>query len=157
MWTANRSRADRILAAIELPALGLWLGALCGFAFVFAPIAFRVVGANDVSRFAALTSAILGSLTIVGYTCGSIAIVVALVRSREAGDRTFDFLRALLVILALALVWVQSALIVPAMAATTDLHSAAYHELHGRSSLLYGGVVLLGFAALIMAAIRRET
>ena len=157
MWTANRSRADRILAAIELPALGLWLGALCGFAFVFAPVAFRIVGTSDVSRFAALTSAILGTLTIVGYICGSIAVVVALVRSREAGDRTFDFLRALLVLFALVLVWVQSTLIIPAMATTTDLHSAAYHELHGRSSLLYGGVVLFGFVALIMAAIRRES
>lgn len=157
MWTANRSPADRILAAIEVPALGLWLGALCGFAFVFAPVAFRTIGSTDVSRFAALTSSILGSLTMVGYICGGIAIVVALVRSREAGDRTFDFLRALLVVLALALVWVQSALIIPAMAATTDLQSAAYHDLHGRSTLLYGGVVVLGFVALIMAAIRRES
>ena len=38
---ANRTRLDRVLAAIEIPAIGLWLGALCGFAFIFAPAAFR--------------------------------------------------------------------------------------------------------------------
>ena len=86
MWTGNRSRVDRILAAIEIPALGLWIGALCGFAFIFAPIAFRIVAPLDVGRFAALTSAILASLAIMGYCCGGLAIVMALWRSRDAGD-----------------------------------------------------------------------
>ena len=157
MWTASRPRTDRILAAIELPALGLWLGAPCGFAFIVAPIAFRIVGATDVTRFAALTAAILGSLTTFSYVAGAIAIVVALVRSRAAGDRTFDFIRALIVLVALGLIWLQSSVIVPAMAATTDLHSSAYHELHGRSTLIFGGAVLLGLIALVMAAIRRDS
>ena len=38
---AYRTRLDRILAAVEIPAIGLWLGALCGFAFIFAPAAFH--------------------------------------------------------------------------------------------------------------------
>jgi hypothetical protein len=156
MWTASRSRADRILAAIELPALGLWLGALCGFAFVFAPVAFRIVAPLDTARFAALTATVLGMLATAGYICGGIAIVAALIRSREAGDRTYDFLRALFVVLALGLVWAQSAFIIPAMAATTDFHSAAYRQLHSQSSTLYGGVLLLGIIAFIMGAARRE-
>jgi len=156
MWTGNRSRVDRILAAIEIPALGLWLGALCGFAFIFAPIAFRIVAPLDVGRFAALTSAILGSLAVMGYVCGGLAIVMALWRSREAGDRIFDFVRALLIAAALGLVWFESRAIVPAMAAVRDVTSAQYHALHGRSTLVYGGVVLLGFIAIIMAAARRE-
>jgi hypothetical protein len=156
MWTGNRSRVDRILAAIEIPALGLWLGALCGFAFIFAPIAFRIVAPLDIGRFAALTSAILAALEIVGYVCGGVAIVMALWRSLEAGDRIFDFVRALLIAGALALVWFQSRSIVPAMAAVTDVHSAQYHALHSRSTIVYGGVVLLGLIAIVMAAARRE-
>jgi hypothetical protein len=156
MWTGNRSRVDRILAAIEIPALGLWLGALCGFAFIFAPIAFRIVAPLDVGRFAALTSSILAALAIVGYVCGGIAIVMALWRSREAGDRIFDFVRALLVAGALALVWLQSRAIVPAMAAIKDLSSPQYHAFHNRSTLVYAGVVLLGLIAIVMAAARRE-
>jgi fatty acid desaturase len=156
MWTGNRSRADRILAAIEIPALGLWLGALCGFAFIFAPIAFRIVAPTDVGRFAALTSAVLAALAIVGYVCGGVAIVMALARSRDAGDRIFDFVRALCVAVALVLVWFQSRTIVPAMAAVSDVTSAQYHALHNRSTLVYGGVVVLGLIAIVMAAARRE-
>jgi hypothetical protein len=156
MWTGNRSRVDRILAAIEIPALGLWLGALCGFAFIFAPIAFRIVAPVDVERFAALTSEILAALAVLGYVCGGLAILMALWRSREAGDRIFDFVRALLIVLALALVWYQSRAIVPAMGAIRDLASPQYHALHNRSTVVYGGVVLLGLAAIVMAAARRE-
>lgn len=156
MWTGNRSRADRILAAIEIPALGLWLGALCGFAFIFAPIAFRIVAPTDVGRFAALTSAILAALAVVGYVCGGVAILMALARSRDAGDRIFDFVRALCVAIALALVWFQSRTIVPAMAAVSDVASPEYHALHNRSTFVYGGVVVLGLIAIVMAAARRE-
>lgn len=156
MWIGNRSRTDRILAAVEIPALGLWLGALCGFAFIQAPAAFAIVGQTDVAKFAALTTANLHALAIVGYACGGIAIVMALVRSRSAGDRTFDFVRALLVLIALGLVWLESATIVPAMSQITDVHSAEYHALHGRSTMVYGGVVLLALAALVMTALRRD-
>ena len=157
MWTGNRSHVDRILAAIEIPALGLWLGALCGFAFIFAPIAFRIVAPLDVGRFADLTSTILAALAIVGYVCGGIAIVMALARSREAGDRTYDIVRAFLIASALGLVWFEMRSIVPAMAAIRDLASPEYHALHGRSTMVYGGTVLLGMVAIVMAAIRRES
>ena len=137
--------------------MGLWLGALCGFAFIFAPIAFRIIAPTDVGRFAALTSAILAALTVMGYVCGGIAILMALWRSREAGDRVFDFVRALLVAVALALVWFESHAIVPAMAAVSDVSSPQYHALHGRSTIVYGSVVLLGLVAIVMAAARRES
>jgi hypothetical protein len=44
--------------------------------------------------------------------------------------------------------------IVAAMAATPDVSSPAYHALHDRSRIVYGGVLLLGFGALIAAAAR---
>ena len=111
----DRTRLDRVFAAIEIPALGLWLGALCGFAFIFAPAAFHLV--SDLTQFAALTSANLRALATLGYACGGIAAVLALVRSREAADRTNDIARACCVIVALLFLGWEMAFVVPAMAA----------------------------------------
>jgi hypothetical protein len=151
---AYRTRLDRILAAVEIPAIGLWLGALCGFAFIFAPAAFRLV--SDVTQFASLTAANLRVLTYVGAACGILAIVVALVRSFDAADRTNDILRAALILIALLLVAYEAYAVVPAMTAITDVHSPEFAELHRRSTQVYGGVVVLALAALIMAAVRGD-
>jgi hypothetical protein len=151
----DRTRLDRVLAAIEIPALGLWVGALCGFAFIFAPAAFHIV--SDLTQFAALTSANLRALAFVGYACGGIAIVLAILRSREASDRTNDLVRALLVVLALGFITYEMTAIVPAMAAIPDVRSDAYHALHGRSTAIYGSAVLLALAALVLAAVRTES
>jgi hypothetical protein len=151
----DRTRLDRVLAAIEIPALGLWVGSLCGFAFIFAPAAFHIV--SDLTQFAALTSANLRALAFVGYACGGIAIVLAIVRSREAADRTNDLVRALLVVLALGFITYEMTAIVPAMAAIPDLRSDAYHALHGQSTAIYGSAVLLALAALVLAAVRTES
>lgn len=149
-------RRDRVLAAVEIPALGVWLGALVGFAFVFAPAAFRVVAPLDVTRFAALIGQSLGTLTVWGYVLGGIAIVAALLRALFAGDRVWDFVRILLIAFALGLATYDERAIVPAMTATTDVHSAAYHDLHNRSTQVYGGVVLLTLIALVLTAVRRD-
>jgi hypothetical protein len=151
---AYRTRLDRILAAVEIPALGLWLGALCGFAFIFAPNAFRLV--PDLAQFASLTAANLRVLGGVGAVCGTIAIVVALVRSIDAADRTADVIRAGLILIALGGVAYETFAIVPAITAIADVHSPEFAELHARSSQVYGGVVVLALAALIMAAVRGD-
>jgi hypothetical protein len=147
---------DRVLAAIEIPALGVWLGALVGFAFVSAPLAFRIVAPLDVGRFATLTAQTLGTLTIWGYVLGGIALVVVLLRSAAAGDRTWDFGRAVLLALALGLALYQQRTILPAMLATTDVRSDDYRALHQRSTQVYGAVVVFVFAALVLAAVRRD-
>jgi hypothetical protein len=151
---ANRTRLDRILAAVEIPAIGLWLGALCGFAFIFAPAAFRLV--PDVTQFASLTAANLRVLGQVGAVCGIVAIVAALVRSFDAADRTIDIIRAGLILVALLLVAYETFAIVPAVTAITDVHSPEFAELHARSTQVYGGVVVLALAALILAAVRTD-
>jgi hypothetical protein len=151
---ASRTRLDRILAAVEIPAIGLWLGALCGFAFIFAPAAFRLV--PDVTQFASLTAANLRTLGDVGAVCGGVAIVTALVRSLDAADRTNDIVRAGLLLLALLLVAYEMFAIVPAMAAITDVQSPDFAELHQRSTQVYGGAVVLALVALIMAAVRTD-
>lgn len=149
-------RRDRVLAAIEIPALGIWTGALLGFAFVSAPAAFRLFAPLDVNRFAALTAQSLSTLTVWGYVLGGLAIVCAILRAAGAGDRIADFIRVLLVALALGLATYEQQAIVPAMTATHDVRGPAYQALHQRSSEVYGGVVLLTLVALVLAAIRRD-
>jgi hypothetical protein len=150
---AYRTRLDRFLAAIEIPALGLWLGALCGFAFVSAPAAAHIV--SDVTQFASLTTASLGILADIGYACGVLAAAAALIRSRDAADRTNDIVRAALVVFALGLVAYESMAIVPELNAV-DVRSEAFRALHARSAAVYGAVMLLGLTALIMAAVRTD-
>jgi Domain of unknown function (DUF4149) len=151
---AYRTRLDRILAAVEIPAIGLWLGALCGFAFIFAPAAFRLV--PDGTQFANLTAANLRILADVGAVCGCLAFVVALVRSLDAADRTNDIARAALMVVALLLVAYETFAVVPAIAGIADVHSPEFADLHQRSMEVYGGVVLVALAALILAAIRTD-
>jgi hypothetical protein len=149
-------RRDRVLAAIEIPALGIWLGALVGFAFVTAPLTFRIVAPLDVGRFAVLIAATLGQLTMLGYFLGGIALVAAIVRARYAGDRTWDVVRILLIAIALGLATFEERAIVPAMQRITNVASPQYHALHARSSQIYGAVVLLDLAALVLVALRRD-
>lgn len=149
-------RRDRVLAAVEIVALGTWVGALIGFAFIFAPVAFRLIAPLDVVRFAELTARCVAILTQWGYALGGIAILTALLRSLDAGDRTWDAARAALVAVALGLAAYEQRAIVPAMQAISDLASPHYHALHQRSSAVYGGAVLCALAALALAAARRD-
>ena len=75
---------------------------------------------------------------------------------RSAADRTNDIVRAGLILIALLLVAYETFAIVPAMAAITDVHSPDFADLHQRSTIVYGGVVVLALAALIMAAVRGD-
>jgi uncharacterized protein DUF4149 len=156
MRSLRSGRRDRVLAAIEIPALGIWLGALAGFAFISAPLTFHAFAALDAQRFADLTAHTLGTLTMWGYVLGPVAIVTALLRAASAGDRTWDLARAALVAVALGLATYEARAIVPLMQAMTDLRDPAYHALHQRSMLVYGAVVIVMLAALVLAAARRD-
>ena len=79
---------DRVLAAIEILSLGSWVGALAGFAFVTAPLAYSLVAPISVSRFAALTIGSLAALTLWGYVFGGLALGVAVVRALDAVEPT---------------------------------------------------------------------
>jgi hypothetical protein len=156
MRSMRSGRRDRVLAAIEIPALGIWLGALAGFAFISAPLTFHALASLDGRRFADLTAHTLAVLTLWGYVLGAIAIVTALLRAASAGDRTWDLVRAVLVAVALGLATYEQRAIVPLMQAMTDLHDPAYHALHQRSMLVYGAVAILVLVTLVVAAARRD-
>ncbi|MGB8267731.1 MAG: DUF4149 domain-containing protein [Candidatus Velthaea sp.] len=151
----NRERGDRILAAVEIPALGIWTGAQLSFAFLFAPLAFKAVG--DPNRFNAVVSPMFAALGPFGYTCGGIAFATALARAAGPAHRTADLARAGAIALAVGGLAYHQATILPAMAAIPDVTSAPYHALHERSRFIYAGVLLLGLGALIAAAARPRT
>jgi hypothetical protein len=156
----------RIFAVSETLVLAVWIGGLAGFAFVFAPIAFRIV--TDLDAFATLTARTITALTQMGYVCGAIAIVAALARSRTSASPRPAFIRAGLVALALGLSAYDAKVILPEMQAAsaafgvpfndvakTDPRRIAYDEMHKKSSRVYGGALLLAAAALVLAAADR--
>jgi len=158
---------SRIFAVSETLVLAVWIGGLAGFAFVFAPIAFRIV--TDLDRFAAITSGSILSLTKIGYVCGAIAIVAALGRSRTAASPRFAYARIGLIGVALALSAYDANTILPRMSAAsaafgvpfndvpkTDPRRVAYDAMHKKSSRVYGGALLLAAAALALAAAERQ-
>ena len=147
-----RDRTDRILAAVEIPALGIWVGAQIGFAFLFAPLAFKALG--DPQQFGTMVTPVFAALGSFGYVCGGIAFAVAVARAARADDRTADIFRALATLIAIGILVYHQTTIVAAMAAIPDVSSAAYHALHDRSRVVYAAVLLFSFGALVAAAAR---
>lgn len=155
----------RIAAVIEQLALAMWIGSLIGFAFFTAPVAFRVV--TNLDQFATFTGTVLAELSVLGYWCGAIAIVAAIVRSLDAADRTWDLVRVALLLAMLGGVAYDSNAVVPAMEATlkgfggsfgsvaeTDPRRVEYRQLHDDSTRVYGVVVFLGLITVAIAAAR---
>jgi hypothetical protein len=151
----------RICAAIESLALALWIGALAGFAFVFAPAAFHVV--TDTGEFATLIGRVLTQIGLLGGACGSIAIIAIVIGG--AGTVRTRTARILIVAVMLALSAYVTSNVIPEMEATaksfnapfasiakTDPRRVRYDELHQISSRAYALVLILGAAAIVLAA-----
>jgi hypothetical protein len=149
----------------EVGATALWTGASAGFAFVSAPIAFRLVADRDV--FAQITEGTLGRLATLSYVAGGLAATVAFLRAAfEPDDGTNDAVRGIAGISALVLIAYHQLAIVPAMAraqaamgglnsaAEDDPRRIAYRALHQRSTRAFGAALLLGVAQLALAATR---
>lgn len=129
-----------MLTVLRTFAFGLWVGAMTGFAFIFAPIAFRTIGPTP--AFAATIASSIGALTAFGYGCAALAVVTSALevpRSR----RMIVPLAAALVMAALG--YYETAVIVPSMQ-HTPLQTPAYDALHRRSSGVYSAILLLGIA-----------
>ncbi|MDQ2858131.1 MAG: DUF4149 domain-containing protein [Candidatus Eremiobacteraeota bacterium] len=157
---------ERLCTAIETVSLGVWAGAMAGFAFIFAPAAFR--GAARMDAFAALVAACIRGIGSLGLVCGALAIGAALVRSRAISARRFAALRVALVVLALGASRYETEVIIPAMTATaaqiggpvdsvpkSDPRRAAYDAQHRDSSRVYGAAFLCVLAASALAAFGR--
>ncbi len=157
---------ERVSTAIETLSLGVWAGAMAGFAFIFAPAAFR--GAGRMDAFATLVAACIRGIGSLGLVCGALAIGAALVRSRAVSARRFAALRVTLVVLALVASRYETGVIIPRMTATaaqiggpvdsvpkSDPRRVAYDAQHRDSSRVYGAAFLCVLAAAAFAAFGR--
>jgi hypothetical protein len=156
---------ERSAGAVEAVALALWVGALAGFAFLFAPAAFHTV--SNLDEFAALTAGVLRSLGTFGFVCGTIAIVAAL--GRGPGAIRLRLGRFALILVMWAFAWYESNRIIPHMEATArsfgvsiasipkgDPRRIAYDAEHRTSSRVYSVVLLAGILAIVLASLERR-
>ncbi len=156
---------ERTFTAIEAVTLALWVGALAGFAFLFAPIAFGIV--TDVAQFGSVTAEVLRALTGFGTACGAVAIVAALVRARDPGQRSSALLRIAVVAVMVGLAQYEARSVVPRMEAAIPglvAHGepgaiaaarARFRAEHDGSTRIYGSVFLLGILAIVLSAVAR--
>jgi hypothetical protein len=157
---------ERIAIAVEALALALWTGAMAGFAFIFAPIAFRTIG--NMTTFGAVTAGVLRALSTFGVVCGVVAIVASLGRSYAPESVRLRGLRNLLVIVAFAATAYEQNAILPRMEATAaqipgaidsvpkeDPRRAAYDAEHDASTRVYGLAFLCVAAATALVAFGR--
>ncbi|MGH7728839.1 MAG: DUF4149 domain-containing protein [Vulcanimicrobiaceae bacterium] len=153
----------RLFTAFEAVALGLWLGSMAGFAFLFAPIAIKVVPRLD--TFATLVERTLQALASFGYVCGAIAILCALVRASEPSQRVSTLVRVVLIALAFAGTAYETRTIIPTMSALAreiggpidsvpadDPRRVAYGRQHRNSTRAYGLSFICALGALALAA-----
>ncbi|HET7813451.1 MAG TPA: DUF4149 domain-containing protein [Candidatus Baltobacteraceae bacterium] len=131
---------------LRILAFGLWTGVMIGFAFLFAPIAFSVLG--PVLTFAELIGRVIGSITVFGYACAALVVLAAMLE-RFASLRAK--ITALFAVVMAALGWFEMHAVVPVMR-STPIETPAYQGLHHESSTIYSAILLLGLAGLVWSA-----
>ncbi len=152
----------RLPALVETVALASWFGALVGFV-AFTPQAIRLI---PIGAFAAFIGADLRFLTVLGTICGGIALICAIVGTRDADDRRNDLLRMLFIALAIALGFWGSSIVahMEALAAGQTIASLpktapermAYGALHTTSTRVYGASLLFVLVALVTLTLRER-
>ena len=152
-----------VLRAIEFLTVGLWLGADVFLSFIVAPGAFTILGNRDAAGM--MVGYSLARLHIAGIFLGMLFLVARLARTRDFGG--FTTAAALCVVLMVVLTALSQFTVSKRMLnlrqqmvsvqsiPESDARRAEFDRLHHRSVLYEGGVLLLGFAAMILLA--RET
>jgi hypothetical protein len=138
-----------MLNVIRIVALGLWVGALAGFAFFFAPTAFAHVGPTQ--AFADTIASCVLALARFGWLLGAIAVAAALLD--RGAPRRAALLTSLAIVLAVGFSVVEVLAIVPHMQ-STPLATPAYDALHRQSSLVFGLSLLCALAGLAISSWR---
>lgn len=136
-----------IISIARIVLLGLWVGAMTGFAFLFAPIAFTHIGPTP--AFASMIAACVRSISAAGFAFGLTSILLTLVLAGES--RRAKLFISGSIVLALLFTAIETMLIVPKME-TTPLQTAAYESLHHQSSGVYSAVMLFALIGLVAAA-----
>ena len=134
-------------------ALGIWVGGMLTFAFIFAPTAFDHVGPT--AGFADTIAASLSSLTYFGFGCAFIAIVLSFILGIRTVKNVVIMLGSLIAAIAGI---IELTTIIPIMQ-RTPLQTPAYEALHHTSSAIYSVALIAAATAFAIAAwdSRRET
>ena len=140
-----------MLNALRLLFLGVWLGAMIGFAFIFAPIAFATIGPTP--AFAATIANTLYAVTRIGGFLGIIAVAITVFFRPDAPRRAAIIVACIALMLALG--FVETQFIIPRME-LTPLQTPAYEALHKQSSTIYSIVLLAGLVAFAYAALPKR-
>ncbi len=155
------------LRFLMLLALVLWLGGLMFFAFVVAPTVFhpgilptRDLAGNVVNRS-------LGILHLIGLVCGVVFVIASMVHGKLTAGFAQPFAPIhVLVYLMLILTLIAQFGVAPKMAALrssmgvidnispTDARRVEFNNLHHWSTLLGGGILILGLGVLLLTARR---
>ena len=134
---------------LRIMLLGLWVGAMAGFAFVFAPVFFHNVGPTP--EFAASIAACVRAIVHIGsWLAVAVAAITVFARLESRGISI-----AIVACLAAAALCgiVEVNAIVPQME-RTPLLTPAYEALHRQSSGVYGVAFLSALVALVLSARR---
>lgn len=143
---------------LEFLGLGFWLGSDVFLSFVVAPGAFRVLTSRD--QAGAIVGFSLTRMHLGGILCGVMFLLARLLRTRSLSSLAAA--PAICVLVMIILTAVSQYTVSDKMAAlrmkmgsiqATDLSSpllAEFTRLHGISVGLESGVLLAGFAALLL-------
>jgi hypothetical protein len=146
------------LRAIEFLTVGLWLGADVFLSFVVAPGAFSILGNRDAAGM--MVGYSLGRLHIAGIFLGLLFLVARVARTRDFASLTSA--AALCVVLMVVLTALSQFTVSNRLlnlrqqmgsvqsTAESDPRRVEFDRLHQRSVWYESGVLLLGFAAVIL-------
>jgi uncharacterized membrane protein len=152
-----------VLRAIEFLTVGLWLGADVFLSFVVAPGAFSILANRDAAGM--MVGYSLGRLHVAGIFLGLVFLVARVARTRDFASLTSA--ASLCVVLMVVLTAVSQFTISNRLQSLrqrmgsvqntpeSDPQRVEFDRLHQRSVWCEGGVLLLGFAAMILLV--RET
>lgn len=154
---------NAFLRVLRLLTMVVWVGGLIFFAFVVAPVAFRVLPSTHEAGM--VVRGTLGTLNELGCVCGLIFLIVGLVLRRRSTPRARRLLHVQILLVAwmIAATLVVQYRIVPAMerdriAAGGDVDAAPkdnparldFERLHPISEKVEGAVFFLGLGVVVL-------
>jgi len=152
-----------LLRTLEFLCLSLWLGADAFLSFVVAPGAFAILGSRDAAGM--MVGYSLARLHTAGIFLGLIFLLARLVRTHDFGSFTNPaaLCVGLMVLLTAASQFTVSnrkealkkQMVSVQATPESDPRRVEFNQLHRRSVAFEGGVLLLGFAGMLLLV--RET
>jgi uncharacterized membrane protein len=154
-----------LIRILRLLAIVVWVGGIVFFAFVLAPVAFRLLPSQHLAG--AVVGGTLRVLDIIGLVCGFIfwAATALLFRASSAAHKGRYEAQILFATIMLAATAYLHANILPAMevdrasaggdieaAPATDPAKIHFEKLHTRSERVEGAILFCGLAIVILMA-----